>query len=85
MSDLPHACRVLPDAGPPAIAVTGDLHAYPVLIANRQTGVLSHAFELAGNGIYCLNVTPVATPADCAGNGLPVPTAGAQVRYSALF
>jgi hypothetical protein len=59
MSDLPHACQVLPDAGPPAIAITGDLRVYPVLVADWQPDVLSEPLELAGNGTYRLKVTPV--------------------------
>jgi hypothetical protein len=58
MSDLPHACTVLPDEGPPAIAITGDLHVYPILLADWQADVLSEPFELAGNGTYPLKVTP---------------------------
>ena len=59
MSDLPHACRLLPDEGPPAIAITGDLHVYPILLAGWQPDVLSGPLELAGNGTYRLKVTPV--------------------------
>jgi len=58
MSDLPHVCTVFPDDGPPAIAITGDLHVYPILLADWQPGVLSEPFELAGNGTYRLKVTP---------------------------
>ena len=59
MSDLPHGCRVLPDEGPPAIAITGDLHVYPILLADWQPDVLSEPFKLAGNGTYRIKVTPV--------------------------
>jgi hypothetical protein len=59
MSDLPHACKVLPYEGPPAIAITGDLRVYPILLADWQPDVLSDPFELAGNGNYRLKVTPV--------------------------
>ena len=63
MSDLPHACTVLPDEGPLAIAITGDLHVYPILLADWQPDVPSDPFELAGNGSYRLKVTPVQATA----------------------
>jgi hypothetical protein len=59
MSELPHVCTVLPDDGPPAIAITGDLHVFPILIADWQPDVLSDPFELVGSGTYRLKVTPV--------------------------
>ncbi len=60
MRDLPHVCTVFPDEGAPAIAITGDLRVYPILLADWQPAVLSDPFELAGNGTYRLKVTPVA-------------------------
>jgi hypothetical protein len=36
MSELPHICTVFPDEGPPAIAITGDLRVYPILLADGQ-------------------------------------------------
>jgi hypothetical protein len=62
MSELPHACKVLPDEGPPVIAITGDLRVYPIVIVDWQPGVLSEPFELAGNGTYRLKVTPIPDP-----------------------
>lgn len=62
MSDLPHVCTVFPDEGPPAIAITGDLRAYPILIADWQPGVLCDPFALEGNGTYRLKVTPAQDP-----------------------
>jgi hypothetical protein len=59
MSDLPYACRVLADKDPPAIAITGDLRVHPIFLADWQPNVLSEPFELAGNGTYRLEVTPV--------------------------
>jgi hypothetical protein len=59
MSDLPHACKVLPYEGLPAIAITGDLRVYPILLADWQPDVLSDPLELAGNGTYRLKVTPM--------------------------
>jgi|HubBroStandDraft_4_1064222.scaffolds.fasta_scaffold24488_6 hypothetical protein len=62
MNELPHACKALPDDGPPAIAITGDLRIYPILVADWQPGLFSKPLELEGNGIYCLKVTPVQPP-----------------------
>jgi hypothetical protein len=59
MSELPHVCKALPDDGPPIIAITGDLRVYPIVLADWQADILSEPFELVGNGIYRLKVTPV--------------------------
>lgn len=52
------ACDTFPDEEMPALAIYGSLKSSPIYVVDWRTDILSDPFELAGNGIYRIRLTP---------------------------